>query len=44
MERVKGSDAIEAQVLWQEAYSNLIDTNAKYHIKKAMYLKSIGEL
>ena len=41
---VKGSDVLEAQVLWQKANSNLIDANGNYHIKKAFYLKTTGNL
>jgi outer membrane protein TolC len=41
---VKGSDVLEAQVLWQQAYSNVIDAHASYQIKKATYQKAIGNL
>ncbi|MAU16013.1 MAG: acriflavin resistance protein [Muricauda sp.] len=41
---ISGSDVLEAQVLWQKAYSDLIDSKANYNIRKATYLKSIGKL
>jgi outer membrane protein TolC len=41
---VNGSDVLEAQVLWQQANANLIDAKGNYHIKKATYLKAIGNL
>ncbi|MDE3740931.1 efflux RND transporter permease subunit [Maribacter polysaccharolyticus] len=41
---INGSDVLEAQVLWQQAYSDLIDAKASYNIRKATYFKSIGEL
>ncbi|WP_291868283.1 TolC family protein [Maribacter sp.] len=40
---VNGSDVLEAQVLWQHAFSDLIDANANYNIRKANYIKAIGE-
>ncbi|MBD1262216.1 efflux RND transporter permease subunit [Maribacter polysiphoniae] len=41
---INGSDVLEAQVLWQKAYSDLIDAKANFNIRKATYVKSIGEL
>ncbi len=41
---VNGSEVLEAQVLWQQAYSNVIDAKANYNISKATYYKAIGEL
>ena len=41
---VNGSKVLEAQVLWQQAYSDLIDAKANYNIRKATYFKSIGQL
>lgn len=41
---INGSDVLEAQVLWQQAYSDLIDAEANFNIRKATYFKSIGEL
>ena len=38
------NDVLEAQVLRQKAHSNLIDAKANYNIRKATYVKSIGEL
>lgn len=41
---VIGKDVLEAQVLWQQAYSNTIDAKAEYKINEAKYKKAIGEL
>lgn len=41
---VIGKDVLEAQVLWQLAYSNTIDAKAEYKINEAKYRKAIGEL
>ncbi|GIZ07576.1 TolC family protein [Flavobacterium sp. UMI-01] len=41
---VTGKDVLEAQVLWQEAYSNVIDAKASYRINEANYKKTIGQL
>lgn len=40
---VLGEDVLEAQVLWQKAYSDLIDSKAVYKINEARYQKAIGE-
>lgn len=40
---VLGKDVLEAQVLWQQAYSNLIDAKAGYRINEARYKKAIGD-
>jgi len=37
-----GNDVLEAQVLWQQAYANLIDANTEYKISEAKYKKTIG--
>jgi len=37
---VLGDDVLEAQVLWQEAYSNLIDARAEYKVNEAKYQKA----
>lgn len=41
---VIGKDVLEAQTLWQQAYSNTIDAKAEYKINEAKYKKAIGEL
>lgn len=41
---VVGKDVLEAQVLWQQAYSDNIDANAAYKITKARYKKAINDL
>ena len=41
-ETVVGNDVLEAQVLWQQAYANLIDANTEYKISEAKYKKTIG--
>lgn len=40
---VLGEDVLEAQVLWQKAYADLIDAKAGYKISEAIYKKAIGE-
>lgn len=40
---VLGEDVLEAQVLWQKAYADLIDSKARYKICEAKYKKAIGE-
>ncbi len=39
-----GKDVQEAQVLWEQAYSSLIDAKIEYKINEVLYRKSIGEL
>ena len=39
-----GKDVQEAQVLWEEAYSSLIDAKIEYKVNEVLYRKSIGEL
>lgn len=41
---VVGKDVLEAQVLWQQAYSDVIDAKASYRINEANYKKAIGQL
>lgn len=41
---VVGKDVLEAQVLWQQAYADVIDAKAMYKISEANYKKAIGEL
>ena len=38
-----GKDVLEAQVLWQQAYSDVIDAKANYRISEANYKKAIGD-
>jgi outer membrane protein len=40
---VIGKDVLEAQVLWQQAYSGVIDAKAMYKISEANYKKVVGE-
>lgn len=40
---VTGKDVLEAQVLWQQAYSDVIDAKANYRISEANYKKAIGD-
>ena len=41
---IVAKDVQEAQVIWQQAYSNLIDAKVEYKINEVLYRKSIGEL
>lgn len=41
---IVGKDVLEAQAIWQQAYSKLIDARIEYKVNKAVYEKSIGEL
>ena len=41
---IVAKDVQEAQVIWQEAYSNLIDAKVEYKVNEVLYRKSIGEL
>jgi len=41
---VIGKDVLEAQVLWQKAYSEVIDAKAIEQISEANYKKSIGDI
>ena len=41
---VVGKDVLEAQVLWQQAYSEVIDAKALQLISQANYKKAIGEI
>ncbi|ALJ06284.1 hypothetical protein APS56_14580 [Pseudalgibacter alginicilyticus] len=40
---VTGKDVLEAQVLWQQAYSDVIDAKANHRINEANYKKTIGQ-
>lgn len=39
---VLGEDVLEAQVLWQQAYSNVIDAKSEFKINEARYKKATG--
>lgn len=41
---ITGQDVLEAQTLWQQANSNVIDAKVDYKINKAVYRKAIGEI
>lgn len=41
---VTGKDVLEAQALWQQAYTNRIDAKIEYKINEASYKKAIGDL
>lgn len=41
---IVGKDVQEAQVLWEQAYSTLIDAKVDYRINEVLYRKAIGEL
>lgn len=41
---IVGKDVQEAQAIWQQAYSALIDAKVEYRINDAAYQKSIGAL
>ena len=39
----KSTDVLDAQILWQKAKSEVIDSKSEYHINLAKYYKSIGQ-
>lgn len=39
---VAGKDVLEAQVIWQQAYTNTIDAKVEYKINEAYYKKAAG--
>ena len=39
---VTGQDVLEAQTLWQQANSNVIDAKVEYKISEATYRKAVG--
>lgn len=41
---IVGKDVQEAQAIWQEAYSSLIDAKIDYKVNEASYKKAIGEI
>jgi len=40
---VTGQDVLEAQTLWAQANSNIIDAQIEYKVSEAVYKKAIGE-
>lgn len=40
---VTGQDVLEAQTLWQQANSNVIDAKVEYKISEAAYKKAVGD-
>jgi outer membrane protein len=40
---VTGQDVLEAQTLWQQALSNVIDAKVEYKISEANYRKAVGD-
>ena len=41
---ITGKDVLDAQTLWQQAYSDIIDAKIQYRINEARYRKAIGVL
>jgi outer membrane protein len=41
---IVGKDVLEAQAIWQQAYTSVIDAKVEYKIYEAGYRKAIGEL
>lgn len=41
---ITGKDVLEAQALWQQAYSSLIDAKVDWKINNAFYKKITGQL
>jgi outer membrane protein TolC len=41
---IVGKDVLEAQLIWQQAYTNLIDAKINYKINEANYKKAMGEI
>lgn len=39
---ITGQDVLEAQTIWQQAYSNIIDAKAAYRISEARLRKALG--
>lgn len=39
---IVGKDVLEAQAIWQEAFSELIDAKIEYKIREASYKKALG--
>ncbi|NML41109.1 TolC family protein [Chitinophaga sp. G-6-1-13] len=41
---ITGKDVLEAQTIWQQAYSSTIDSKVEYRIQEAAYRKATGTL
>ncbi len=41
---ITGKDVLEAQTIWQQAYSNIIDAKVEYKISEANLKKALGEM
>ena len=41
---ITGKDVLEAQVIWQQAYSSHIDAKVEYKVSLANYKRAIGEI
>jgi outer membrane protein TolC len=41
---ITGKDVLEAQTIWQQAYSNIIDAKVDYKISEANLKKALGEM
>ena len=39
-----GKDVLEAQTIWQQAYSNIIDAKVEYKVNEANLKKALGEM
>lgn len=40
---ITGKDVLEAQTIWQQAYSNIIDARVAYRVNEARLRKALGE-
>jgi outer membrane protein TolC len=41
---ITGKDVLEAQVIWQQAYTSHIDAKVEYKVSLANYKRAIGEI
>ena len=41
---IVGKDVLEAQTLWEQAFSDIIDAKVEYRVNEANYQKALGEL
>ncbi len=41
---IVGKDVLEAQTIWQQAYSNIIDAKVEYKVNEANLKKALGEM
>jgi outer membrane protein TolC len=39
---ITGQDVLEAQTIWQQAFSNIIDAKAAYRIDEAKLYRALG--